>query len=86
MTYGVPTIPDLRETYAMRSDVVRCHGLIMDMARLDDYLAGRVKEWHYDIRRIEEQAAEISGRTGFDTDKLKEYARYAPAGRILASR
>ena len=85
------TVPALRETYTMRSDVVRCHGMMMDVAGLDAYLAGRVKEWHYDIRRIVEQAAEISGRTGFDMDRLREYllstrpsAKYWQAGESLA--
>lgn len=63
---------NLRETYVMRSSVVRCHGIKMERMGLDAYLANRVREWHYDIRRIAELATEISGRTGFDTDKLKE--------------
>lgn len=84
-------VPGLRETYTMRSGVVRCHGMMMDMAGLDAYLAGRVKEWHYDIRRTGEMAAEISGRTGFDTDRLREDllstrppAEYWQAGESLA--
>lgn len=85
------TVPALRETYTMRSGVVRCHGMIMDVAGLDTYLADRVKEWHYDIRRIEERAAEISGRTGFDPERLKEdllstrpSPKYWQAGESLA--
>lgn len=84
-------VPGLRETYTMRSGVVRCHGMIMDVVRLDAYLAGRVKEWHHDIRRIGELAADISGRTGFDTTRLKEDllstrqpAKYDEAGESLA--
>lgn len=83
--------PDLRETYVMRSGVVRCHGIEMEIMGLDAYLAGRVREWHYDIRQIVERATEISRRTGFDTDELKENllstlppANYWQAGESLA--
>ena len=54
----------------MRSGKVRCHGITVDDTRLDGYLSG--KEWHYDMRHIREQAADISRRTGFDTDRLVE--------------
>lgn len=63
----------------------------VEMGKLDDYLAGRVREWHYDIRRITELATEVARRTDFDTDSLKRSmlltrppAKYWQVGESLA--
>lgn len=56
----------------MHTNVVHCHGTVIENNGLDAYLADRVRKWHYDKRGIEEHITNISGLTGFDTDEVKK--------------
>ena len=56
----------------MHTDIIRCRGTTIKNEGLDDYLADRVNEWHYDKRGIADTHARISATTGFSIDEIEK--------------
>ena len=74
----MPAALSLQEVYDMHTGAVRCRGTVIKNDGLDAYLAGRVREWHYDKRGAKEHIMNISGLTGFGATEVKK--RLPPPG------